>query len=447
MKVALLDIQTRQTAINKTIAGGFGTSSRYSDSKDIRIVLLQKFKKKGVFVPLIELAYHAAIFKSKNYEVEVVYGNTIPEADVYIIYGSLVEHYAEIAAAGKIRKKFGDARIGFIGLLPTVFPDLFLQYSDFVVTHESEKFFLNSKKPLESLRGEINAGMMQDDLNDLPFPDWSFFDMKRFIHYPFFGRKSVFPALTSRGCPYPCGYYCPYPIRGGKTVRYRSLENVLEELKYLKQKHAAEAIFFRDPIFTFNRQRTETLCRKIIDHNLDFAWACETHPARLDKPLIDLMYAAGARAIIIGVESKTPEVIKQIKRKGADEKHLTEIVSYAEGKGIALLAGYIFGNPTDTKKTITDTIAYAIDLNTTYAQFVISTPYPGTPYYKSIENELTTRDWTQFDTYTLVFKHPNLTHHELEALKTRAYLKYYFRPGWIFNKFLKKKFINFFNLN
>ena len=53
MKVALLDIQTRQTAINKTIAGGYGTSSRYSDSKDIRIVFLQKFKKKNLFLILV----------------------------------------------------------------------------------------------------------------------------------------------------------------------------------------------------------------------------------------------------------------------------------------------------------------------------------------------------------------------------------------------------------
>jgi radical SAM superfamily enzyme YgiQ (UPF0313 family) len=439
MKIALMDVQTRKTAINKTIAGGYGTSSKYSDSKDLRILFLQKFKKKGVYVPLIDLAYHAAIFKRRGYEVEVVYGNTIPEADIYIIYGSLVEHDSEISTAIEIRKKFKEVKIGFIGLLTTVLPDLFLKSSDFIVTGESEKFFLQTNKPVESLKGVINAGMIEKDLDSLPFPDWSFFNMKKFVHYPFFDLKSVFPVLTSRGCPFSCGYYCPYPIRGGKIVRYRSIEIVINELNYLKEKFNSEAIFFCDPIFTLNRKRTVKLCEEIIKSKIKLSWACETHPICLDKELIDLMYKAGARAMIIGVESRTPEVIKQMKRKDTDEKLLKDIVSYCETKGIALSANYILGNLSDTEETINNTINYAINLNTSYAQFVISTPYPGTQYYKSLKNTLTTKNLSNYDAYTLVFKHPNLTNEQLERLKAKAFIKYYFRLEWILNKFLRKK--------
>jgi len=445
MKIALLDVQTRKTAINKTMAGGYGTSSRYSDSKDFRITLLQKIKKRGVYLPLIDLAYHAAILKTRGYEVVVGWGNVVPEADIYIIYGSLVEHHSEISTAREIKRKCENARVGFIGLLPTVFPELFLKYSDFVVTQESEKFFLQTDRIVESLSGLIDGGMIEEDLDQLPFPDWSVFDTRKFIHYPFFGTKQVYPVLTSRGCPFSCSYYCPYPTRSGKRVRYRSVENVMRELSYLKEHFLAEAVFFRDPIFTLNRKRTVRLCNEIIKSKMKFSWACETHPTCLDKELVDLMYHAGARAMIVGIESRNHEVIKQIRRKDTDEKFLKDIVSYCENKGITLLAGYIFGNPSDTIESINSTIDYAIELNTSCAQFVISTPYPGTKYFKSLENSLITRDWSKYDTYTLVFKHPNLTYNQLEELKKKAFIKYYFRPRWIFNKFFRKKISDLLN--
>ena len=72
-------------------------------------------------------------------------------------------------------------------------------------------------------------------------------------------------------------------------------------------------------------------------------------------------------------------------------------------------------------------------------QFVISTPYPGTSFYEEIKNLITTSDWTKYDTYTSVFEHPNLSVEELEALKTKAFISYYFRLKWLFKgKFLKK---------
>jgi radical SAM superfamily enzyme YgiQ (UPF0313 family) len=248
----------------------------------------------------------------------------------------------------------------------------------------------------------------------------------------------MFPVIFGRGCSFSCAYYCAYPIIGGRRVIQRSIQNMVEELKYLKSAFGAQAVLFRDPNFSILRNTAIELCKAIIDNDLRLEWAVETHPDRLDKELLALMKNAGCKAITIGVESRTKEVLKASKRQDVHETHLREVVDYAEKIGISIMAGYIFGQMEDTKETLEATIKYAIKLGTSYAQFVISTPYPGTSFYKEVENQLTTKDWTRYDTYTLVFRHPNLSSEILEDYKKRALIKFYFRPKWIIGKFLKK---------
>ena len=99
----------------------------------------------------------------------------------------------------------------------------------------------------------------------------------------------------------------------------------------------------------------------------------------------------------------------------------------------------------DSKKTILDTIEYAKTLNTSYAQFTVSTPYPGTAYYQNLINKITTNDWSKFDTYSLVFEHANLSNKDISNLQNKAFTEYYFRPSWIFNKFFYSKINDLFD--
>src|SRR3981081_4001545 len=82
------------------------------------------------------------------------------------------------------------------------------------------------------------------------------------------------------------------------------------------------------------------------------------------------------------------------------------------------------------------TLDYAIDLGSSFAQFKILTPYPGTPMFKQLEPLLTESDWEKYDGYSPTFKHPNLTAHELMYLLGSAYKRYYIRPSYLAN-FLK----------
>ena len=101
---------------------------------------------------------------------------------------------------------------------------------------------------------------------------------------------------------------------------------------------------------------------------------------------------------------------------------------------------YILGFPTDTEISIQKTINYAKKLNTTYAQFSVWTPYPGTPVYNQYKNNIIEKKFDRFDQYHLVYKHEIFDKKTIRDYLSKAYTKYYFRINWLikyFSSFLK----------
>jgi radical SAM superfamily enzyme YgiQ (UPF0313 family) len=233
-----------------------------------------------------------------------------------------------------------------------------------------------------------------------------------------------------------CFHYCPYPSIYGRKWRSRSLENVLGEMEHLVTHFKAGQILFRDPIFSLNRERTGTLARALIGKKWNLEYVCETHLSTLDEDLLKLLYDSGLRAIKVGVESASPEVLKNSHRASDSFIHQEKVLDCCDRLGIAVTAFYILGFPTDTVASIKTTVAYAKKLNTIGAQFTIFTPYPGTRIFEEMEGSIN-KDYESFDIYTPVFNHPNLTEKEMIKLKGWAYQSYYLRPRWLW-KFLRR---------
>ena len=93
---------------------------------------------------------------------------------------------------------------------------------------------------------------------------------------------------------------------------------------------------------------------------------------------------------------------------------------------------YILGFPTETDSTIKKTINYSKKLNTTYAQFSVWTPYPGTPVFEEYKEKITSKTFDNFDQYHLVFKHKLFDKQSIRNYLSKAYTDYYFRFSWLF---------------
>jgi radical SAM superfamily enzyme YgiQ (UPF0313 family) len=276
-----------------------------------------------------------------------------------------------------------------------------------------------------------------NDLDSLPFPRWDLVTEDRGFRAGIkFSSRPVgggFPLLASRGCPEFCTY-CPHRILAG--YRARSIANIVDEMERLCDLVRHPYVIFRDPLFTEQRARVIELCDAIHARGLHLTFEAETRLDRLDVDLLDKLYSAGFRAMSFGVESLSPATLKKSGRRPIPEAHQRQIIDHCRKLGIVTAAFYVLGFLQDDWSSIAATIDYATDVGSTFAQFKMLTPYPGTPMFRQIEPLITETDWEQFDGYTPTFKHPNLTHRELVFLLGAAYTRFYMRPSYLAN-FLK----------
>jgi len=451
MKVLIVEVKpnNKKKCINKDLAGGMGTGTWVGESLKARI--FEYTKKNSVLIPNITIAYLIAIFKERNWEVEFEEIQDIKNfknsSDLILVHTSIVDSEHELEIIKKIKNK--NNLVGAFGSFASAVPNFFSEYVDFVIKGEAESGIYNILNSGKFPKGIYEVNLVEN-INKLPFPDWDMFDIKKYSYFPALYKKPVLTMLTSRGCPYSCSFYCPYTLSAGKKWRNRNFENIVEEIEYLIKNYKIKAIDFRDAIFTMDRERTLELAEEIKRKNLKFIWSCETRLDRLDKDLIAKMKEAGLRHLNVGIESYNPEILKEQKRLPINLKHQEDIINFCHNNGISIAAFYIIGMEEDTKKTVLNTISYAKKLNTLVAQFAISTPYPGTEYYKNLKehDRIKNLSWDNFDEYTPIIKHKNLSDQELLQLKEQAFVSYYFGANYIlknYPKIIKRKIICLFS--
>jgi anaerobic magnesium-protoporphyrin IX monomethyl ester cyclase len=427
LRIILADVKSLRGFVSKdTVVGGYG--SRLEPFSRVTGIIA-RLKQRYHDLPSIQMAYLAAILSRAGHEVlwsrgEMLYG------DVALVLSSLVDYRNEIQFAEQLRHR--GVRVGFVGLAASKLPHLFQEHADFVVVGEPEEAVMRLA------RGEVLSGLADsdpvNDLDSLPFPRWDLVTADHVVPRGFQWSSRPpgggFPLLASRGCPEFCTY-CPHRILAGH--RARSVANVVSELQHLCQQFKNPYVIFRDPLFTEDRNRCLELCDEILARGLTLTFEAETRLDRLSTPLLDRLRDAGCRALSFGVESLSAATLKKSGRRPIPEAHQRHIIEQCRARGIVTAAFYVFGFLQDDWDSISATIAYSHDLGSTFAQFKLLTPYPGTPMFKQISPRLTETDWEKYDGYTPTFDHPNLTDLELRFLLGAAYTRFYVRPSYLVN--------------
>src|SRR5580765_2521346 len=375
MRVVLADLESNRGFVSKdTVVGGYG--SRLEPFTRVTAVMAY-LKKQFHDLPSVHMAYIAAILTRAGHDVTGTRDDLV-DGDVALVLSSLVDHKNETAWADKMRAR--GVRVGFIGITASKMPELFEPHSDFILNGEPET------GAMRIAAGAIPRGIVVseqiNDLDSLPFPRWDLVtERRRRLGIQWSSRPvgGGFPLLASRGCPEFCTY-CPHRILAG--YRARSIANIVEELERLCDQYRRPYVIFRDPLFTEQRDRCLELCDEIRARNLTLTFEAETRLDRLDVELLDTLYAAGFRAMSFGVESISPATLKKSGRRPIPETHQREIIAHCRKLGIVTAGFYVLGFLQDTWDSIAATIDYSIDLGSTFAQFKILTPYPGTPMFK-----------------------------------------------------------------
>ena len=434
MKILILDPEKDVShRISKDTSGGYGTGNDFGDTP-VPIFLKKTLKKVHDWPPMFAL-YSMSVLKKIGHDVK--YQKSLPNNyevfDLFIIVSSIVCCETECEFIEKLSKL--NKRIFVIGPFATNMPKKYCDAGGTVIVGEPEFFFLKFQD-LDQVEKKNQITFDHDfSLDDLPYPDWESV-IKNNKASLLFGTDKSLPILATRGCPYSCFKYCVYPLQQGRKPRQREPKLIVDELEYWNKEFDVKMFIFRDPVFSINKKHTIEFCNELINRNLNIRFVIETHLRILDSDLIKILKQAGLKAVKVGVESFDEEVLKASGRFSVTQDQQLEKIRELEKNKVQVSAMYILGFPTDTDETINKTINYSKKLNTTYAQFSVWTPYPGTPVFKEYEKEILANKFEEFDQYNLVYKHKILSPERIRILLGKTYTMYYARINWAL-KFIK----------
>jgi len=212
------------------------------------------------------------------------------------------------------------------------------------------------------------------NLDDIPFPG------RDLVLDPnLYSPDDMAVIVTGRGCPFDCGYCSAQSIWTNK-VRYRTIENTINEIKHITNKFSTHSIYFWDDSFTANRKRVIGLCNNIIKDKIPIRWGCTSRVDLLDDELLTIMKNAGCEKIDIGIESGSERMLKLI-NKQITVQQVKQSIELIKRHNIKIGAFFMIGFPEETKQDINCTLDLMKESKVDSICLSIFTPYPATKLY------------------------------------------------------------------
>jgi len=314
---------------------------------------------------------------------------------------------------------------------------------DYVVIGEGELTLaeliqkMKSNESLEDVAGmaflKDNAFFLTKRRNlleklDMPRPAYGSIDMRGYIQPTIYKIRylliSCVDIYTGRGCPFRCEFCAANTVwktHGSLNfVRYRPIDNVIEEITYLKKTYGIDAFYVMDDTFTMRKDRVYEFCQKLKEANLGLIWAAETRVNLIDDDLVRTMKDAGCIQLDFGVESGSQKCLDEM-QKAITVEQVKAAFLLCKKHGIRTFANMLVNIPHETEADIEASDALLNEIRPTESGFSITTPFPGTALYEKYVNpKLTKEEYPQlFDSRLIETKRFRLCSHSLNLTELR----------------------------
>lgn len=231
------------------------------------------------------------------------------------------------------------------------------------------------------------------DLDEIPFPDWDLIDMGIYTKTTYVSvkgpekqdggnaRSAVF--LATRGCPGRCTFCSQHTVHG-RRIRFRSVDNVIEEIKSLHERFNVTTFAPNDDMFITNTKRDLEFLERIRKLNipaLELQFPNGLAINSLNPALMDALLDAGTRTVNLAIESGSEYVQRYVIKKNVNLKKARQVVDYFRQKQLYIRCFFILGFPRETKQQMLETIGLAKSLNADWCDFAIATPLIGSQMY------------------------------------------------------------------
>jgi len=273
---------------------------------------------------------------------------------------------------------------------------------DYVFRGESEialyKFIKNYREKIRQhipgvyTKSDISQDMNQicelvTNLDELPFPNLELVNVSSYLNATKIFRayqdldKGVIELVGSRGCPYKCTF-CSGHSSNNRNVRFRTVENIMAEIKELYKRYGVVRFVFNDDLIVANATRFFKITNAFRDSSIS---GLEFQSSGLDcrsatSEMIDAI-SGTSDVVLIAVDSGSQYIQKHIIKKNVNLERVKEVVGYSHKKGLIVRCNFIFGFPNETKELMDDAAEYMRSLNADWYQIFTAVPFVGTELY------------------------------------------------------------------
>jgi len=251
-------------------------------------------------------------------------------------------------------------------------------------------------------------------------------------------RYGIAHLITQRGCPFPCTFCAAGGIRelykDEDYLRRRTVDDVVKELRDIKQESSLNYVVFLDDTFTANKAWVGEFCR-IYGKKISAGFSINARVETVTQSMINLLAKAGCRHIIYGVESGSIRVRHDIMNRPVGNHRFVDVFKWTREAGIMATANYMIGLPGETVDDIEQTLALNEELQPDDFGYFVFYPYPGTRlFHLCREKNFLPENWLELpaNNRQSILNLPDLTKEEIEhyyneftEVRKQAYMSRY----------------------
>jgi anaerobic magnesium-protoporphyrin IX monomethyl ester cyclase len=234
------------------------------------------------------------------------------------------------------------------------------------------------------------------ELETLPIAAWDLVDVERYRAF-WRARHGYFSlnVNTTRGCPYKCNW-CSKPVYGN-TYHTRTPDDVVAEIRLLRERYAPDRLWFCDDIFGLKARWLIPFSERIAGERLAVPFLCQTRADLMTAENVAALRRAGCAETWMGVESGAQSVLDAMD-KGLTIDHVRGAVGRLRAAGIRIGFFLQFGYPGEGWREIEMTRNLIRELTPDDIGISVSYPLPGTRFHASVQARLgDKRNWNQSD--------------------------------------------------
>jgi len=405
--------------------------------------LISVCKKAGHKTALIDTTFKISdseiLQKAKSFQPELIAFTTATNDFAYACH-----------IAGLLKKQFKVPIIAG-GFHPTIAPEEAISKPcfDMICLGEGEKALLELATNLEKNKsidkiknlwikksGKIIKNPLRpliSDLDKVPCPDRGLFDYKKYLDW----NHGTATFISTRGCPFQCTYCINHFLmkkysNKGPYVRFRSIDNLLGEVKQVLEKYGEHVknIEFYDDTFTLNKERIKEFCKR-YPKEIGLPFNINARVNAVKPEMFQILKDAGCVRVSIGLESGDEHIRNKILKRNMSDSQIIETFRAAKKAGLKTYSFNMVGIPFETKQSIQKTIELNKKCQPDFVGVSIFNAFKGTEIYDVCEKN----NWLRKKYATSYFResninHPNFTTNQLRKIRNSFGFKVFisYRP-------------------